>query len=79
MVEVVPSEALKRHDRRHYASNLPENTVYGGPQTPSAQRVTLNKLLAKYRKGEPISVVTAYDYPSAVHVSPPLFAWRHVR
>lgn len=61
----VPSSLL-RHDR--YASNLPENTVYGGPQTPSAQRVTLNQLLSKYRKGEPISVVTAYDYPSAVHV-----------
>lgn len=23
----------------------------------------------KHRKGEPISMVTAYDYPSAVHVS----------
>ncbi|KAG2720444.1 hypothetical protein I3760_02G035300 [Carya illinoinensis] len=50
-------------------SNVPENTVYGGPepQNPN-QRVTLTYLKQKYRKGQPITVVTAYDYPSAVHV-----------
>ncbi|KAG6725497.1 hypothetical protein I3842_02G034800 [Carya illinoinensis] len=50
-------------------SNVPENTVYGGPkpQNPN-QRVTLTHLKQKYRKGQPITVVTAYDYPSAVHV-----------
>ncbi|KAE8681967.1 3-methyl-2-oxobutanoate hydroxymethyltransferase 1 [Hibiscus syriacus] len=50
-------------------SNVPENTVYGGPkpQTPN-QRMTLNQLKQKYKKGEPITVVTAYDYPSAVHL-----------
>ncbi|GMH21723.1 hypothetical protein Nepgr_023565 [Nepenthes gracilis] len=50
-------------------SNVPENTVYGGPkpQTPD-QRVTLTHLRKKYRNGEPITVVTAYDYPSAVHL-----------
>ncbi|MFQ6668698.1 hypothetical protein Gotur_034249 [Gossypium turneri] len=50
-------------------SNVPENTVYGGPkpQTPN-QRVTLNQLRQKYKKGEPITMVTAYDYPSAVHL-----------
>jgi len=50
-------------------SNLPENTVYGGPkpQNPN-QRVTLTHLRQKHRRGEPITVVTAYDYPSAVHL-----------
>ncbi|XP_019082879.1 PREDICTED: 3-methyl-2-oxobutanoate hydroxymethyltransferase 2, mitochondrial-like isoform X2 [Camelina sativa] len=52
-----------------FMSNIPENTVYGGPkpQNPN-QRVTLTQLRQKHRKGEPITVVTAYDYPSAVHV-----------
>ncbi|KAL5974933.1 3-methyl-2-oxobutanoate hydroxymethyltransferase 1, mitochondrial [Asimina triloba] len=50
-------------------SNVPENTVYGGPkpQTPN-QRVTLKHLQQKHAKGEPITMVTAYDYPSAVHL-----------
>ncbi|XP_008450010.1 3-methyl-2-oxobutanoate hydroxymethyltransferase 2, mitochondrial-like [Cucumis melo] len=52
-----------------YMSNVPENTVYGGPtsQTPN-QRVTLTNLIQKYKKGEPITMVTAYDYPSGVHL-----------
>ncbi|KAF1863291.1 hypothetical protein Lal_00031376 [Lupinus albus] len=51
-------------------SNVPENTVYSGPtpQTPNNKRVTLAQLRQKYKKNEPISMVTAYDYPSAVHV-----------
>lgn len=49
-------------------SHKPENTVYGGPTAPSPKRVTLRTLRNKYLKGTPISVVTAYDYPSAVHV-----------
>ncbi|KAG7014498.1 3-methyl-2-oxobutanoate hydroxymethyltransferase 2, mitochondrial, partial [Cucurbita argyrosperma subsp. argyrosperma] len=50
-------------------SNVPENTVYGGPtsNTPN-QRVTLTNLKQKYKKGEPITMVTAYDYPSGVHL-----------
>lgn len=50
-------------------SNTTAATVYGGPSTQSAQAVTLRTLRAKYDKGVPISMVTAYDYPSAVHVS----------
>ncbi|TYH06455.1 hypothetical protein ES288_A08G157200v1 [Gossypium darwinii] len=50
-------------------SHVPENTVYGGPTPQTAdRRVTLNQLKQKYKKGEPITVVTAYDYPSAVHL-----------
>ena len=33
------------------------------------KRITLKTLRSMYAKGEPISMVTAYDYPSAVHVS----------
>ena len=39
-----------------------------GPSSPSPKRVTLRTLRDKYMRGEPISMVTAYDYPSAVHV-----------
>ena len=49
-------------------SNLPENTVYSGPTASAGKRVTLKTLRQKYEKKEPLSMVTAYDYPSAVHV-----------
>ncbi|KAH7659668.1 3-methyl-2-oxobutanoate hydroxymethyltransferase protein [Dioscorea alata] len=50
-------------------SAVPESTVYGGPkpQNPN-QRVTLNSLRQKHLAGDPITTVTAYDYPSAVQV-----------
>lgn len=48
---------------------MPENTVYSGPTSQSSEkRVTLTYLKQKYRKGEAITLVTAYDYPSAVHL-----------
>lgn len=50
-----------------FMSNLPENTVYSGP-TPQNQRVTLSQLRQKHRNSQPITMVTAYDYPSAVHL-----------
>lgn len=49
-------------------SNLPEHTVYSGPTASAGKRVTLRTLRQKYEKNEPLSMVTAYDYPSAVHV-----------
>lgn len=50
-------------------SNIPENTVYGGPKPQNSnQRVTLTHLRQKHRNGEPVTMVTAYDYPSAVHL-----------
>ncbi|KAG0585026.1 hypothetical protein KC19_3G252000 [Ceratodon purpureus] len=50
-------------------SNLPESTVYGGPKSKSPwKRVTLRHLEAKYLTNQPITMVTAYDYPSGVHV-----------
>ena len=49
-------------------SNLPESTIYSGPQAAAAKRVTLRTIQEKYAGGEALSMVTAYDYPSAVHV-----------
>lgn len=46
--------------------------MYSGPQTAPARRVTLRTVRAKHARGEPLTMVTAYDYPSAVHVPPPL-------
>ena len=60
------SPTPRQHQRRGM-SHRPEDTVYGGPR-PSEPRMTLKRLRAKYDAGERISVVTAYDYPSAVHV-----------
>ncbi|KAI3881495.1 hypothetical protein MKW92_049270 [Papaver armeniacum] len=61
------SSSLKHHIR--CLSNVPENTVYGGPKSQNPnQRVTLTNLKQKHKKGEPITMVTAYDYPSAVHL-----------
>ena len=54
---------------RRLLSNVPESTVYGGPrpqESSAARRVTVTTLRGKHRRGEPITVVTAYDYPSAV-------------
>ncbi|KAL6627158.1 hypothetical protein ACP70R_030884 [Stipagrostis hirtigluma subsp. patula] len=58
-----------------------ETAIYGGaaarpppPPPPQQQqqaaprRVTLATLRGKHRRGEPFTMVTAYDYPSAVHV-----------
>ncbi|RLN22824.1 3-methyl-2-oxobutanoate hydroxymethyltransferase 1, mitochondrial [Panicum miliaceum] len=62
---------LVRQLARRLLSNLPESTVYGGPhpqESSAARRVTVTTLRGKHRRGELITVVTAYDYPSAVHV-----------
>lgn len=63
------SRSLRTVTAARLMSNVPENTVYGGPkpQNPN-QRVTLTQLMQKHKKREAITVVTAYDYPSAVHV-----------
>lgn len=47
-------------------TNKPEHTVYSGPSAQS--RITLKTIAEKHKRGERISMVTAYDYPSAVHV-----------
>ncbi|GAU26493.1 hypothetical protein TSUD_361260 [Trifolium subterraneum] len=61
------SSSLLNHLR--LMSNLPENTVYSGPTSQNTnKRVTLSQLRQKHRNSIPITVVTAYDYPSAVHI-----------
>lgn len=52
---------------------LSSNASGGGPTitaapAPPHKNITIHSLAAKKRKGTPISMVTAYDYPSAVHV-----------
>lgn len=50
-------------------ANVPDAAVYSGPVSPSSvKRFTLRQLRSKYAAGKPISMLTAYDYPSAVHV-----------
>ena len=52
-------------------SNQPEERIYSGPRDSSTAattgNVTLRSLYAKYRAGTPLTMVTAYDYPSAAH------------
>ncbi|KAK4744523.1 hypothetical protein SAY87_010835 [Trapa incisa] len=65
---VCPSPQFLFAALRHF-SNVPENSVYGGPRPQSPEkRVTLSHLRQKHHRGEPITVITAYDYPSAVHL-----------
>ncbi|GFR46950.1 hypothetical protein Agub_g8599 [Astrephomene gubernaculifera] len=52
---------------RRPLSVQPEAAVYAGP-SPRTARVTLRTIRKKYDAGEPLTMVTAYDYPSAVHV-----------
>lgn len=49
-------------------SSKPESSIYGGPKVAGPQRETLRSLRKKYLEGKKLTMVTAYDYPSAVHV-----------
>jgi len=63
-----PGQAFPMSGALRMASTQPENAIYSGPTSPSPRRVTLRTLRSKYQQGIPISMATAYDYPSAVHV-----------
>ena len=54
-------------DARWYATK-PDATVYSGPSASKPDRVSLRQLRKKYAQREKLSMVTAYDYPSAAHV-----------
>lgn len=59
-----------QHAQVRCMSNLPESTVYGGPKSKSPwKRVTLRHLNVKYDTKQPITVVTAYDYPSGAQIT----------
>ncbi|GAX85519.1 hypothetical protein CEUSTIGMA_g12935.t1 [Chlamydomonas eustigma] len=64
----IPHARWQVMTKQAFASSQPENVVYAGPSQASPKRVTLRTLRTKYANQEPISMVTAYDYPSAVHV-----------
>lgn len=49
------------------SSSKPKPTITAAPAPPH-KNITLHSLAAKTNRGEPITMVTAYDYPSAVHV-----------
>ena len=68
LVQQSSGACVHQHARRHAFSNLPEATVYGGPSSAPAKRVTVRSVATKYTRGEVITMVTAYDFPSAVHV-----------
>lgn len=52
--------------RAFAASIRPPETVYSGEKT--IRPVTKQTIVKKFKQGEPLTMVTAYDYPSAVHV-----------
>ncbi|GBG28462.1 3-methyl-2-oxobutanoate hydroxymethyltransferase [Hondaea fermentalgiana] len=60
--------------RRWASTEAPKTSAASsGPRitaapAPPHKNITLHSLATKVRKGQPISMVTAYDYPSAVHV-----------
>jgi len=62
-----PARQQQQQQRLQPFSTRPEASVYGGPASP-VKPVTLRTLRGKYEKGVPITMVTAYDYPSGVHV-----------
>lgn len=53
--------------RRHMSVRPPTSSISDSP--PARKKVTLNTLKSMHKKKTPISMVTAYDYPSAVAVS----------
>eukprot|EP00198_Chlamydomonas_reinhardtii_P001511 XP_001690847.1 ketopantoate hydroxymethyltransferase [Chlamydomonas reinhardtii] len=60
--------AAVRQQAVRQLSVQPEATVYAGPSPRNPARVTLRTIRKKYEQGEQLTMVTAYDYPSAVHV-----------
>ncbi|KAL6659851.1 hypothetical protein ACP70R_002680 [Stipagrostis hirtigluma subsp. patula] len=77
-----PQSSRQLDSWRLLCSAAPETAVvYGGAAArahqqhhhqevvaAAARRVTLATVRGKHRRGEPVTMVTAYDYPSAVHV-----------
>ncbi|GLI58998.1 hypothetical protein VaNZ11_000821 [Volvox africanus] len=68
LATAMPAAMLAAPQCWRQMSVQPEAAVYSGPSPRSPARVTLRIIRKKYESGEPLSMVTAYDYPSAVHV-----------
>lgn len=54
--------------RRSFTFISPSTRLGNHATTDQRNRVSLVTIANKYRKNIPITMVTAYDYPSAVHV-----------
>eukprot|EP00798_Chlamydomonas_sp_ICE-L_P028055 gene28055-31156_t len=65
--KLLPTKLQQLTHTRGFAQS-PENVVYSGPTSTAPKRVTLRTLRSKHAKNEPITMCTAYDYPSAVHM-----------
>jgi 3-methyl-2-oxobutanoate hydroxymethyltransferase len=55
---------IVRHGQKRYSSHSP----LGAPPVNTRKKVTLQTLQSMYKKNEPITMLTAYDFPSA-HVA----------
>jgi predicted transcriptional regulator len=75
LARLAPLSTLGAERRAQCYATKPDATVYGGPQAQSPKRVTLRALQQKYRKGNKITMTTAYDYPTAVHVRPAIVSF----
>jgi hypothetical protein len=51
-----------------YLTTSVSDSLYGG-ETREQEPTTLKSLQEKYERGVALTAVTAYDYPSAMHVS----------
>jgi len=58
---------LWAHSSRRAFSSKKKPKITAAPAPPH-KNITIHSLAAKKRKGTPITMVTAYDFPSAVHV-----------
>ena len=58
-VAILPSQHQKRHS---------SHSPLGAPPTISRKKVTLDTLRSLHKKNEPITMITAHDFPSA-HVA----------
>ena len=59
-----PVATSQSHNQKRYSSHSP----LGTPPTISRKKVTIDTLRGLHKKNEPITVITAHDFPSA-HVA----------
>ena len=62
------SSILGQNVRSQWQTRWSSHSPMGAPVTSSRKKVTLNALSSLHRKQEPITMITAHDFPSA-HVA----------
>ncbi|KAI0004361.1 ketopantoate hydroxymethyltransferase-domain-containing protein [Xylariaceae sp. FL0662B] len=60
----VPSQQQQQHSQQRWSSYSPMSAA----SDPARKKVTIGSLRSMYKKGEPITMMTAHDFPSA-HVA----------